>query len=136
MAGYSGTPLAKKLGLKAGARVLLLGAPAGFIETLEDLPEGVTFTTRAGGAIDVSVIFAKTETELARRFDAARKALKQEGGLWVCWPKKSSGVATSLGFNLVQPYGLAQGLVDNKVCAVDEVWTGLRFVVRLRDRTR
>ncbi len=136
MAGYSGTPLAKKLGIKAGARVLLLGAPTGFIDTLEALPEGVSFTARAGGAIDVAVIFVKTEPELSRRFATARKALKEDGGLWVCWPKKSSGVATSLDFNLVQPYGLAQGLVDNKVCAVDEVWTGLRFVVRLHDRTR
>ncbi|HUH08241.1 MAG TPA: hypothetical protein VML96_10605 [Egibacteraceae bacterium] len=130
--GYSGTPLARKLGIKAGAAVALLGAPEGF--ALTDLPDGVDVRSRAAGRLDVIVLFARSQAELARRFPAAMRVLEPAGGLWVAWPKKASGVATDLSFEVVQPRGLDAGLVDNKICAIDETWSGLRFVYRLRDR--
>jgi hypothetical protein len=134
MAGYSKTPLAKKLGLRPDARVALLGAPAGFDRHLVPLPDGVRLSRSARGSKDVIVLFSKRAAELARKLPAARKALNEAGGLWVAWPKKSAGVATDLDFDGVQRSGLALGLVDNKVCAIDETWSGLRFVVRLADR--
>ncbi len=133
-AGYSGTPLAKKLGIKPGSRVGLIGAPADFEQTLEALPEGVDLSRRAAGRFDVVVLFTTRGAELARRFPKLADKLRPDGGLWVAWPKKSSGVATDLDFGRVQRTGLDAGLVDNKVCAVDETWSGLRFVYRLRDR--
>ncbi len=134
MAGYSGTPLAKKLGIRAGARVALIGAPRGFRATLEPLPEDVRVVTRAGGTLDVALLFAPDAATLRRRLGPLHRALAPDGGLWVAWPKKSSGVETDLAFDAVQGAGLALGLVDNKVCAVDETWSGLRFVVRREDR--
>jgi hypothetical protein len=135
-AGYSGTPLAKKLGIRPGARVATLGAPAGFPELLEPLPEGVALRPdlRGGGAFDVLVAFARTEAELRGRFGRARARLKTDGGLWLAWPKLSSPLSTSLKESHVRALGLSAGLVDNKVCAIDADWSGLRFVVRLRDR--
>jgi hypothetical protein len=135
-AGYSGTPLGKKLGVKAGSALLLIDAPAGFDKTLGKLPEGVTVARARprGRACDVIVLFVKTKRELTRGFASAKKQLVENGGLWVAWPKKASGVATELTENVVRAHGLAQGLVDNKVCAIDETWSGLRFVVRLADR--
>ena len=127
MAGYSGTPLPRKLGIKDGARVRLAGAPQGFASTL-----GVV--ERARGEADVIVLFSHSAGELSRRFPPLRKALHPSGGLWVAWPKKASGVATDLTESVVREYGLKQGLVDNKVCAIDDTWSGLRFVVRLSDR--
>jgi len=127
VAGYSGTPLPRKLGIKDGARVRLAGAPAGFASTL-----GVE--ARPGGEADVIVLFSRTADDMARRFPGLRKALHPAGGLWVAWPKKASGVATDLDESVVRGYGLSQGLVDNKVCAIDDTWSGLRFVVRLSDR--
>ena len=129
-AGYSGTPLAKKLGMKPGHRVAFVNAPPGFAEQFSD----VQVLARLRGPLDVVVLFATTRTELARRFPVAKRALAGNGGLWVAWPKKASGVATDLRFEVVQPLGLAEGLVDNKVCAIDETWSGLRFVYRLADR--
>jgi len=134
-AGYSGTPLPQKLGIKPGHRLLLLGAPAGFLEDdLGPVPEGVQVVRRAAPPVDVAVAFAVTTAELARRFDAARAALAADGGLWVAYPKKAAKVPTELDFTSVQTHGLATGLVDNKSCAVTEVWSGLRFVVRVADR--
>ena len=127
MAGYSGTPLPQKLGIKDGARVRLAGAPEGFARII-----GVT--ARGRGAADVIVLFARSSKKLAREFARLRKALDPAGGLWVAWPKKSSGVPTDLTENAVRDFGLAQGLVDNKVCAIDDTWSGLRFVMRLEDR--
>ncbi|MEC7518850.1 MAG: DUF3052 domain-containing protein [Myxococcota bacterium] len=134
MAGYSGTPLPKKLGVKAGHRVALLDAPDGF--ALEGLPESVTVKRdlRGKAPIDVALLFALSERALRARFPKAQARIAKDGGLWVCWPKKASGVATDLGDAGVRAYGLAQGLVDNKVCAVDETWSGLRFVWRVTDR--
>ena len=134
MAGYSGTPLAKKLGIKAGHRVGLIGAPEGFEETLEGLPEGVRFSRRAAGRFDVVVFFTQRATELRRRFGKLATRLDKAGGLWIAWPKKSSGVVSDVIEGLVRQTGLEGGLVDNKICAIDETWSGLRFVYRLEDR--
>jgi hypothetical protein len=124
--------LPRKLGIRAGSRVLLLGAPARF--SLGGLPE-VTLHRRAGRSpYDVVLAFAPDHRALRHRFDAARTAMATDGGLWVAWPRRSSGVATDLDENVVRELGLASGLVDNKVCAIDDTWSGLRFVVRLRDR--
>ncbi len=134
MAGYSGTPLPKKLGLKEQQRLALLHAPAGF--SLGALPDGVRTSTKLAGKepLDVIVLFVKARVELARQFTGAAKRLTPAGRLWVAWPKKASGVATDLTFEPVQEIGLDYGLVDNKVCAIDDVWSGLRFVRRLADR--
>ena len=135
MAGYSGTPLVKKLGIKDGATVALLAAPSGFARTLAPLPDGVEVREQARGKLDVIVFFATRERELARRFPVMARALQPAGGLWVAWPKKASCVATDLTFDPVQQTGLDCGLVDNKVCAIDETWSALRFVVRVADRS-
>ncbi|MEC3916577.1 DUF3052 domain-containing protein [Nocardia sp. CDC160] len=133
MAGYSGTPLPRKLGIKPESRVLLAGAPAGF--ELGELPAGVQLHRRAGGdPYDVILGFCPDQATLARRFAGWRGKLATTGGLWLAWPKKASGVPTDLGENAVRAYGLAQGLVDNKVAAIDDSWSGLRFVIRLADR--
>ena len=133
-AGYSGTPLPRKLGIKPGARVGLIGAPHDFDAVLGELPPDVTVVRRARGRLDVLVVFVQKCSELERRLPALKKALDQAGGLWVAWPKRSSGVATDLGEATVRELGLATGLVDNKVCAIDATWSGLRFVYRLADR--
>jgi hypothetical protein len=133
VSGYSGTPLPAKLGIRPGARVLLDGAPPGL--PLGPLPSGVTVHRRAQpGPYDVVLLFAPDAARLAGRWgrDAAR--LTTAGRLWVCWPKKASGVATDLTEGLVRDHGLAEGLVDVKVCAVDATWSGLAFVRRLADR--
>ena len=134
--GYSGTPLPKKLGIVEGATLTLLGAPPGFARTLGQLPADVVVKKdlRGRGRSDVIVLFVERRTDLVRRFAAAAKRLTPAGGLWIAWPKKSSGVATDLSDGVVRELGLAGGLVDNKVCALDDTWSGLRFVVRLRDR--
>ena len=136
MAGYSGTPLAKKLGIRSGHRVALVGAPEDFAGELEPLPEGVALRRDLRGERDVLLFFAPDAARLDRRLPTLRRALAEDGGLWIAWPKKSSGVPTDLDFDAVQRRGLALGLVDNKVCAVDEVWSALRFVVRRADRGR
>ncbi|MEX2219674.1 MAG: DUF3052 family protein [Phycisphaerales bacterium] len=136
MAGYSGTPLAKKLGIKEGSRVSVLSGPRGFRGVLKESGgAGAAYcTSRAGGPFDVVVLFTKREVDLASRFGAAAGRLTEAGGLWVAWPKRASGVATDLTEDTIRELGLAAGLVDNKVCAIDEVWSGLRFVKRVRDR--
>jgi hypothetical protein len=133
-AGYSGTPLVRKLGIKPEARLGLIGAPDGFAGVLGELPPGVTVRRRVQGVFDVIVVFGTRRADLERRLPALRAALDQGGGLWVAWPKRSSGVATDLGDGPVRELGLAAGLVDNKVCAIDATWSGLRFVYRLTDR--
>jgi hypothetical protein len=134
-AGYSGTPLVRKLGVKPEARLGLIGAPSGFDETLGELPPGVQVRRRLGGRpFDVIVAFYERQADLERRLPALVKALDWAGGLWIAWPKRASGVPTDLTDNVVRGLGLATGLVDNKVCAIDETWSGLRLVHRLRDR--
>lgn len=134
MAGYSGTPLAKKLGIKAGARVALVGAPAAFADALEPLPEEARVLRAVRAPVDVALLFCTRAADLERGFARSAAALTPAGGLWVAWPKRSSGVATDLTEADVRAYGLDAGMVDNKVCAVDDTWSALRFVVRLRDR--
>ncbi len=136
-AGYSGTPLPQKLGIKAGARVLLVDAPKGFDKTLGALPAGATLAKRGGtGAFAVIVAFFEVETELARSFAGLAQRLEPSGGLWIGWPKKASKRATDIDEHAVRAIGLDAGLVDNKVCAIDETWSGLRFVVRVADRLK
>ena len=136
-AGYSAAPLARKLGIKPDSRLALIGAPDGFDDTLGDLPLGVHARRRLGGEpFDVIVAFHERRAALERRLPALAAALDPAGGLWLAWPKRASGVATDLTDDVVRTLGLATGLVDNKVCAIDPVWSGLRLVHRLRDRPR
>ena len=132
--GYSATPLPKKLGIKEGHAVAFVGSPEGFRSTLAELPAGVRVKAQARGPLDVIVLFATRRADLERRFSRLARALDPAGGLWIAWPKKSSGVATDLTFESVQATGLDEGLVDNKVAAIDETWSGLRFVYRKADR--
>ncbi|HEY7106120.1 MAG TPA: DUF3052 domain-containing protein [Acidimicrobiia bacterium] len=134
--GYSGTSLPRKLGIAQGDRVAVVSAPAGFDRTLGRLPDGVQVRTHARGHLDVIVFFVTRRAELARRLPAMARALEPDGGLWIAWPKKTSGVATDLVFEAVQTVGLDAGLVDNKVCAIDGTWSGLRFVYRVVDRPK
>jgi hypothetical protein len=127
-AGYSGTPLPRKLGIKDGSRVLVIGGPAGF-------DPGAPFDVRArGGKYDVVLLFCPNRATLVRNFDRAAARHTTTGMIWVCWPKKSSGVPTDLDDNTVRTHGLAHGRVDVKVAAIDQVWSGLKFVIRLADR--
>jgi hypothetical protein len=134
--GYSGTPLPQKLGIHEGARVALVRAPNGFSETLAPLPDGVRVRTQVRGAQDVVVFFVTRRSELERRFPQLADKIESNGGLWIAWPKRTAGVATDLSEGVVRGIGVAHGLVDNKVCAVDDVWSGLRFVIRVADRAR
>jgi len=132
-AGYSGTPLAQKLGITAGTRVMLAGAPAGVVP--DPLPLGVTVHRRRGtGPYDVVLLFCPDARRLHDRFTPLIEAVGPAGALWVCWPKKASGVLTDLSENAVRDHGLACGLVDVKVAAIDATWSGLKFVRRLADR--
>jgi hypothetical protein len=130
----TGSPLAKRLGIAEDARVAVVGPPDSFRALLEPLPPGVRVSTRARGPLDVVILFRERAAELRQRFDRLAAALDPAGGLWIAWPKRSSGVETDLDENVAREIGLAAGLVDNKVCAIDETWSGLRFVIRLRDR--
>ena len=123
-AGYSGTPLPKKLGIQPDSRVALLGAPKGFALA------GVTATTRLAGTLDVIVAFVTTRELLAKRIAAARPHMAPACGLWIAFPKRASGVATEVTEHVARELALPTGLVDNKVCAIDETWTGLRFAIR------
>jgi hypothetical protein len=134
-AGYSGTPLVQKLGIKAYGRLGLIAAPEDFGATLGGLPPGVRIRRRLGGEpFDVIVAFHTRRSALERGLPALAAALDPAGGLWVSWPKRASGMPTDVTEDVVRNLGLAAGLVDNKVCAIDSVWSGLRLVVRLRDR--
>jgi hypothetical protein len=134
-AGYSGTPLPKKLGIKPGHRVLLLSAPEHFEGgTLGELPEGVKVAHAARGKADVIVSFHTERADLARRMPRLRAAMEPAAGLWIAWPKRASKVLTDLTEDVVRELALANTLVDNKVAALDEKWSGLRLVIRLKDR--
>jgi hypothetical protein len=136
-AGYSGTPLVQKLGIKPYARLGLIAAPEDFDATLGAMPPGVRIRRRLGGEpFDVIVAFHTRQSALGRRLPALAEALDPAGGLWIAWPKRASSVPSDLTDVVVRDLGLAAGLVDNKVCAIDHVWSGLRLVVRLRDRPR
>ncbi len=125
--GYSGTPLPKKLGIKANSVVALVGAPPGFAETLGKLPSGAALRKQARGRCHLIIWFTKSRRDLKRRVKGMARALADKGGLWIAWPKKASGVASDLSQNEVRKVGLAAGLVDYKVCAIDGTWSGLLF---------
>src|SRR5689334_24190279 len=132
-AGYSGTPLPQKLGIKEGHQVVLVGAPTDFDLAL---PTGAVMTRRVGaGPYDVMVVFVKRRAELETKLDAWRNKLTQNGGLWIAWPKKASGVSTDITEDTIRAVALPTGLVDNKVCAIDATWSGLRLVIRKELRT-
>jgi hypothetical protein len=127
-AGYSGTPLPRKLGIKPGHCVALLGAPDGF--EFGELPEDVSVKRRAGGKADVILTFHTARAELKRRLPALRAMMEPAAGLWIAWPKRASKVETDITEDVLREIALPTGLVDNKVCAVDETWSGLRLVIR------
>jgi hypothetical protein len=134
---YSATPLWKKLGIKEASRVIISGAPAHFRSLIEPLPDSVRVSTKtAGPPADVIVAFETALRGLTKRFAELAKALGPAGGLWIAYPKKSSKISTDLTFDNVQAVGLKAGLVDNKSCAIDDDWSALRFVYRLKDRPR
>ena len=128
--GYSGTPLAKKLGLKASSHVLLLGAAQEYVSLLEPLPEGVVFESSASPRVDIAQLFVTRKEELARHLRALRTKLRPDAVLWVCWPKKTANVPTTVTENTIREVALPLGFVDVKVCAVSDVWSGLKLVVR------
>lgn len=129
-----GSPLTKKLGIKEGHLVAFPSAPLEFAGLLGELPAGVSVRSRVSGPLDVIVFFTKRQAELERRLPALRRAMDPAAGLWIAWPKRSSGVKTDMTEDVARELGLANKLVDNKVCAIDETWSGLRLVIRLEDR--
>lgn len=133
-AGYSGTPLPKKLGIKPGHRVAFIHAPEGFRDTLGPVPEGVERVDDGDGPADVVVFFTTRADELRAAFRGLGARVHPAGMLWISWPKKSSRVAAELTEDVIRAIGLEAGMVDVKVCAVDDVWSGLKFVYRLADR--
>ena len=134
MAGYSGTPLAQKLGIKDGSRLLLVNAPEGAESWLAPMPKGVERCGPRDKDLDVILFFARRGTEVIKRFSGLAQRLQPAGGLWVSWPKKASSLASDLNENWIRAIGISSGLVDNKVCAVSDGWSGLRFVIRVKDR--
>ncbi|HKW76108.1 MAG TPA: hypothetical protein VJN64_11335 [Terriglobales bacterium] len=134
MAGYSGTPLIHKIGIKPGHRVLLQNQPEGLLKELGPLPTGAHASQALTGKAGVMLAFAESRAELARNFEKWSRRIEPDGMLWIGWPKKASGRTTDLTENIVREIGLECGLVDIKVCAIDETWSGLKFVVRVKDR--
>ena len=129
--GYSGTPLTRKLGIQPGHRLLLLGAPDGFEGgVLGPLPDGVRVGRATRGTADVIVAFVTRRADLEWRLPRLRAAMEPAAGLWIAWPKRASGVPTDVTEDVIRDVALPTGLVDNKVCAVDETWSGLRLVIR------
>ena len=134
MAGYSGTPLAKKLGIKAGHRIYVDGGPANYLQMLEPLPAGVAPVPRLAGKVNMIHLFTKEAGALAAKLEAYRQRIAKDGMIWVSWPKKAAKVPTDVTEDVVRELALPLGLVDTKVCAVDEVWSGLKLVIRLENR--
>ena len=133
-AGYSKTPLVKKLGIKLGFKIHFANPPDNLQSLLGELPEKTTTIAELNGPVDYIHLFTKSKDELQTQFPILKAALAQNGLLWISWPKKASKVMTNLDENVVRGVGLQNGLVDVKVCAVDEIWSGLKFVYRLKDR--
>ena len=134
MAGYSSTPLAKKLGIKEGSRIALVNAPEGFQSELGEFPHNAQLVRRLTNSLDLILFFVLSERALAKEFTKLADKLVTNGMIWIAWPKKSSGVKTDLTFERVQRIGLDAGLVDVKICAINDTWSGLKFVYRLKDR--
>jgi len=135
-AGYSGTPLPKKLGIKQGYTVALVNPPKDFGNTLGELPAGTVLQGGLTGKVllDVIVVFRTQRKDLSRQLASLRRRMAPAAGLWIAWPKKASGVATDMTENVIREIALPTGLVDNKVCAIDETWSGLRLVIRVENR--
>ena len=133
---YSGTPLPKKLGIKEGSRVFLVNPPDGFDRLLTPMPGGATLLAKVAKPLDVGVLFATEQAEMIRWFDRLAAALDTAGRLWVAWPKKASKVATDIDFGFAQGIGLDAGLVDNKSASITDVYQGLQFVSRVKDRPK
>ena len=134
MAGYSGTPLVKKLGIKPGHRVAFIAAPRNYAATLGKMPPEVSVSRAPNGTLDFIQLFVRNRFELESELPHAQGVMAQDGMLWISWPKQASGIRTDLNENTIREFGLACGLVDVKVCAVDDTWSGLKLVYRLRDR--
>jgi hypothetical protein len=134
MAGYSSTPLAKKLGIKPGLRVHVVSAPENYRQLLDPLPEEVTFTPTLRGKVDLIHVFVTAAEELAAKLVAYRNRIVEKGVIWVSWPKKAAKVPTDVTEDVVRSLALPLGLVDVKVCAVDETWSGLKLVIRVENR--
>lgn len=134
MAGYSRTPLVKKLGIKPGSKIYLYKPPPDYMNWVHPLPQNVEVRNTLSGELDFIHLFVLENKTLQKEFSRAHKSLHKEGMLWISWPKKSAKLKTDLDGNIVRELGLKEGLVDIKVCAVDEVWSGLKFVYRMKDR--
>jgi hypothetical protein len=134
VAGYSKRTLSEKLGIKPDLRVTVLGAPLGYPSLLGELPAGATLHSRLPQKAQFIHQFVRTRDELAQRLQSLAATLVDDGMLWISWPKQSSGVATDLNENIIRELGLQHGLVDVKVCAIDDVWSGLKFVRRVIHR--
>lgn len=134
MVGYSGTPLVKKLGIKEGYILYVFNPPKDYFDWLSPLPDGVKVKQRAIGEFDFMHVFVAERNAFQKEFVNCQKHLKKNGMLWISWPKKTSKLPTDHDENIIRSYGLKQGLVNVKVCAVDEVWCGLKFVIRVKDR--
>jgi hypothetical protein len=134
MAGYSKTPLAQKLGIKPGARVVVMGAPAGYRKWLAPLPEKVAFTDKASAGSEFVHVFVTERRKLEKELKRLRMLVADAGTLWISWPKKSSGVATDITEDVIRDVCLPLGFVDVKVCAVDETWSGLKLMIRRENR--
>jgi hypothetical protein len=132
MDAYSATSLPKKLGIRAGSVVALLAAPEGFEQSLGELPDGVRLKRRAVGRADLVLLFARSRSDLDRRFEGATRVVSDRGSIWIVWPKKSSGTGSDLSQRVVRKFGLGRAFVDYKICAVDQTWSGLRFARRRR----
>jgi hypothetical protein len=136
MAGYSDTPLLKKLGIKSDQRLFISNPPDPYFDYLSPLPRDVSIMTSLSGQADFIHLFCTEFKELRKEMPKARKHIKQDGMIWVSWPKKASKMQTDLDENKIRDFGLENGLVDVKVCAVDDVWSGLKFVIRVKDRVK
>ncbi len=130
MAGYSGTPLATKLGIKPGFRIFTYGAPADYASLLAPLPDDVTFVKKLTKSVDLIHLFTKSAAELDAKLRSWRNNMKSDGAVWISWPKKASKVPTDITEDVIRTIALPMGFVDIKVCAVDETWSGLKLVVR------
>jgi hypothetical protein len=135
-AGYSGTPLVRKLGIKDGFKVCVIDPPQNYWHLVGDLPENVSVGEPGEGAFDLIHVFAKDGAQLESQIEMLKQHIVPAGMIWVSWPKKSSKVATDLNENFIRDLALKSGLVDTKVCAVDDTWSGLKLVIRLTDRAR
>jgi Protein of unknown function (DUF3052) len=134
MSGYSGTPLAKKLGIRAGSRLFLHAPPANYRELLAPMPQGVETASRMDASTDIAHLFATQRAELRSVLASVRRAMRDDAVVWVSWPKKSSGVKSDICEDTVRELALPSGLVDIKVCAVDELWSGLKLMIRRNAR--